>query len=162
MKKSDYLVYGALGSFMGAILVFSMVSYLPSYLSDSAEMCSSCHTMQSEYESWEHGAHRNIKCTQCHLPHDNPLKYLAYKARDGFWDAYVYYTRQEPPVIRIKARSKPTLEANCERCHEKTISYIEAMGSDRWCGTCHRETIHPGPSGTGSVIAIKGEKHERK
>ncbi len=140
--------------------MFLLVSNFPQYLTDSPEMCASCHTMEPEYESWERSVHRDLKCTDCHLPHDNPVKYWAHKARDGAWDAYVYYTRQEPPVIRIKERSKQGIEANCEHCHENAVGYLEAMGTDRRCGDCHRDAVHPGPLGTGSVLVVKGEHHE--
>ncbi len=160
LGKSFYFLYGALGGLAGALLVFLVVSDFPAYLSDSPEMCASCHAMEPEYESWSHSIHGNLKCTDCHLPHDNPVKYWAYKTRDGAWDAYVYYARREPPVIELKERSKEVVEANCEHCHENALAYIEAMGSDRWCGDCHRDAVHPGPRGTGSVLAIKGENHE--
>lgn len=161
LGKNSYPLYGALGALAGAFLVFLTVSDFPIYLSDSPEMCASCHVMQPEYESWEHGAHRDLKCVECHLPHDNPVRYWAFKARDGAWDAYVYYTGKEPPVIQLKERSKKGVEANCEHCHENAVGYLEAMGTDRWCGDCHREAIHPGPGGTGSLVIEKqGEEHE--
>lgn len=160
MVKEHYLIYGAMGALAGAILVFIMASNFAIYLTDSPEMCASCHTMESEYESWMNSAHRGLKCSDCHLPHDNTVKYWAYKARDGSWDAYVYYTRKEPAVIELKERSRDVVENNCERCHENAVAYIEAMSADRWCGSCHRGAVHPGPRGTGSVIATKGENHE--
>ena len=40
--------------------------------SESPEFCGSCHVMEAQYETWFHaGAHRRIKCVDCHLPNDN-------------------------------------------------------------------------------------------
>ena len=40
--------------------------------SETPDFCASCHVMEAQYESWfHHGAHKRIRCVDCHLPNDN-------------------------------------------------------------------------------------------
>ena len=55
--------------------------------SESPEFCGSCHVLQPEYEAWFHsGAHRRIKCVDCHLPNDNLPNHCG-KTLDGVRDS---------------------------------------------------------------------------
>jgi cytochrome c nitrite reductase small subunit len=104
------------------------------------EYCGSCHVMESQYENWRHaGAHRRIKCIDCHLPNDTKVNHLTWKNIDGMTDMFKYYTGQVRENLRISDRGAKTVQANCRRCHEETISRIN---EDRRCWDCHRRLSH--------------------
>ena len=145
-------VMASLGVLCGSVLVFLVVFNPLPYLGNSPEMCGSCHVMTPEYDSWRHGVHKDVVCSECHLPHENPARKYAFKARDGLWDAWVYFTRSEPQVITLEQRSEPIVRDNCLRCHEDALAYVEAFGGlTRECFDCHEGIAHPGPGGLTST-----------
>ena len=128
-----------------ALGVFIYVTGAPSYAGTSPSTCNNCHVMDSEYENWYHAAHaRSTTCVECHLPHDNVVVYYLAKARTGIHDVYVFSTGQTPAVIRAKADTKVTIQANCIRCHTATVENILAgpQAFDRNCWDCHRSVAH--------------------
>src|SRR4030042_5699134 len=61
--------------------------------SETPEFCGSCHVLNMEYEAWFHsGAHRQIKCVDCHLPNNNFPNHLLWKTLDGVKDAVKFHT----------------------------------------------------------------------
>ena len=69
--------------------------------SESPEFCGSCHVMESRYEAWFHaGAHRRVKCVDCHLPNDNIVHHLAGKVFDGGQEFLAFHTGRFPEDIQ--------------------------------------------------------------
>jgi cytochrome c nitrite reductase small subunit len=102
--------------------------------------CSSCHVMQSQFEAWFHvGAHRTIRCVDCHLPHENIPVYYFWKSIDGAKDAIVFYSGRTPEQITISDRGKHHIQGNCLRCHLERVAMID---QDRHCWDCHRFLQH--------------------
>jgi cytochrome c nitrite reductase small subunit len=96
--------------------------------------------MESQYENWRHaGAHRRIKCIDCHLPNDSKVNHLTWKNIDGMTDMFKYYTGQVRENLRLSDRGAKTVLANCQRCHEETIARIN---EERNCWECHRRLSH--------------------
>jgi cytochrome c nitrite reductase small subunit len=108
--------------------------------SESPEFCGSCHVLQPEYEAWFHsGAHRNIKCVDCHLPNNNLPNHLFWKTVDGVKDSLAFHTGFVSETIHISDRGATVVEANCRRCHADLVSQIR---EDRRCWDCHRRISH--------------------
>jgi len=108
--------------------------------SESPEFCSSCHVMQAEYEAWFHeGAHRTVRCVDCHLPHQNVFAHYLWKSIDGMKDVVVFYSGTVPDRIRISDHGQEVLQGNCVRCHETTVWRIDR---ERGCWECHRRLSH--------------------
>jgi cytochrome c nitrite reductase small subunit len=104
------------------------------------EYCGSCHVMEAEYEAWRHaGAHRRIKCIDCHLPNDNKIRHLTWKNIEGMTDMFKFYTGQVREDLRISNRGADTVLENCKRCHEETMARVN---EDRRCWDCHRRLSH--------------------
>jgi cytochrome c nitrite reductase small subunit len=104
------------------------------------EFCSSCHVMQAQYEAWFHeGAHRNVKCIDCHLPHQNVFAHYLWKSIDGMKDVVVFHSGRVPETISISDRGQHVLHANCVRCHDTTVWRIDM---ERNCWECHRRLSH--------------------
>jgi cytochrome c nitrite reductase small subunit len=136
-----------LGVAAGMGLFVFHISRAASYMSDEPETCMNCHVMTTQYLTWQHSSHARVaSCNDCHVPHENLLHKLAFKAQDGMWHATVFTMRWEPQVIKLSDRARPVVQANCRRCHSHVVEEvtISAHGADRTrqCWDCHRETPH--------------------
>ncbi len=108
--------------------------------SETPDFCASCHVMEAEYEAWFHqGAHKRIRCVDCHLPNDNLAGHYVWKSIDGMKDVVVFHSGRVPDDIRISAHGKAVVQANCIRCHE---SAVEMIDQKRFCWDCHRRVMH--------------------
>jgi len=106
----------------------------------SPEFCGSCHVMESRYEAWFHaGAHRRVKCVDCHLPNDTSLNHALWKALDGGKEFLVFYTGRVAEDIRLSSHGAKVLKENCLRCHAETMARVN---EDRNCWECHRRLRH--------------------
>jgi cytochrome c nitrite reductase small subunit len=145
MEKPGYTnkkIYLIIGGIVCALVLLFLLLGPPKILakSESPDFCVSCHVMGAEYESWLHeGAHRRIKCVDCHLPNGDPASHYSWKAVDGLKDVAVFYSGLTPERITITAHGKRVLQENCIRCHETTV---EKINQDRNCWECHRRLMH--------------------
>jgi cytochrome c nitrite reductase small subunit len=117
--------------------------------SESPEFCASCHNMEPQYEAWFHaGAHRTIKCVDCHLPNDTLAAHLAWKSLTGMRDLLEWHLGLASGEPKASLRTQGWIQANCQRCHAELMGRVN---EDRWCWTCHRQFQH---TLTGTVVAV--------
>ena len=117
---------------------------------ETPDFCASCHVMESQYEAWFHtGAHRSIRCIDCHLPHENIARYYTWKSIDGMKDVFVFYSGRVPEMITLSKHGEKTVQSNCTRCH---ASIVEKIDQTRNCWECHRRLQH---SLAGSRLTIQ-------
>ncbi len=108
--------------------------------SESPEFCGSCHVLEMEYETWFHsGAHRGVKCIDCHLPNDNLARHLFWKGIEGINDTVRFHTGMVSEPIRISSHGAQVVLDNCRRCHSELVSRIN---EERQCWSCHRRMSH--------------------
>ena len=132
------LVLAVVGAGLGTFLAFGPPKLFAK--SESPEFCGSCHVMESRYEAWFHaGAHRRVKCVDCHLPNDNIAHHLAGKVFDGGQEFFIYHTGLVPEEIHLSDSGARVLKANCLRCHAETMARVN---EDRNCWFCHRQLSH--------------------
>lgn len=127
---------------VGAALIVFVLFGPPKMLARSSEprFCADCHVMEAEYEAWAHaGAHRRIKCVDCHLPNQNRAMHYLWKSIDGLKDAVLFYSGRVSDDIELTAHGREVLRANCIRCHETTVLLIDTT---RECWKCHRGLQH--------------------
>lgn len=132
----------ALACIAGAAVMVFLMFGPPKLLakSESPDFCSSCHVMGPEFQSWSHmGAHRRKLCVDCHLPNGNMGIHYIWKALDGLKDVVFFYSGKVPERITLTAHGAKVLQANCIRCHESTVEFIN---HERKCWECHRRLIH--------------------
>jgi cytochrome c nitrite reductase small subunit len=141
LKKINWKILTLLLVISAGIGVF--VAFGPPQLmakSEAPQFCSSCHVMESQYEAWFHvGAHRSIRCIDCHLPHQNLPVHFLWKSIDGMKDVVIFYSGKTPQTIEITPRAQDVLRANCIRCHSERVAMID---QDRKCWECHRFLKH--------------------
>lgn len=107
---------------------------------ETPDFCASCHVMESQFEAWFHtGAHRSIRCIDCHLPHENIGAYYVWKSIDGMKDAMVFYSGSVPERITLSEHGQKVVRSNCIRCHGTAVEKID---SERLCWQCHRWLQH--------------------
>ncbi|MFZ2088491.1 MAG: cytochrome c nitrite reductase small subunit [Desulfobaccales bacterium] len=141
------LILALLGGGLGAFLAFGPPKLYAK--SESPEFCGSCHVMESRYEAWFHaGAHRRIKCVDCHLPNDNLARHLTSKSLDGGKEFILFHTGQFSDDIRLSAHGAQVVRENCLRCHAETMARVN---EDRNCWECHRRLSH---KRTGAMATI--------
>ena len=109
-------------------------------LSESPAFCASCHVMEEQHAAWSHaGAHRRIRCVDCHLPNGNPLVHYVWKSIDGMKDVVVFHSGMVPDRITLSEHGAKVVQGNCIRCHAEAVSQ---MDTTRQCWGCHRQLRH--------------------
>ncbi len=143
-------VVAAIGMFAYVVNASNMVSYL----SSDPKVCINCHTMNSQYATWQHSSHRNkATCVECHLPKKSFVGKMLSKSRDGFNHSLAMTFRTYTNSIRISDNAAERIQANCIRCHEEMVSQIVENSTryqgkadsdqfDRDCWDCHRRVPH--------------------
>lgn len=149
------------GMLVGLVLLVLHISRAGSYLSERPETCINCHVMFPHYATWRHSSHRQwATCSDCHVPHDHPVRKWYFKASDGLRHAAVFTARAEPQVIRIEKAGETVVQENCIRCHIRllettrlvtTTAHGARAGEDRLCWDCHREVPHGAVSSLAST-----------
>ena len=135
-----------LGVACGLAATILKISKATSYLSDDPKAFINCHVMSTEYATWERGNHgKRAVCNDCHVPHDNVISKYAFKARDGSYHSFMFTFRLEPQVIKMHAPGRRVVQANCIRCHDRTVHYVDLdrpVDDNNSCWRCHRDVPH--------------------
>jgi len=114
--------------------------------SETPDFCASCHVMEAQHTAFMHsGAHRRLKCVDCHLPNDGVASHYIWKSIDGMKDVLVFNGGKVPEKITLSKHGAKMVKANCIRCHETLVSQ---MNTSRDCWSCHRRITH---TGTGAI-----------
>jgi cytochrome c nitrite reductase small subunit len=121
-------------------------SELPSYFSSDPRNCTNCHVMQTQYDDWSHGPHKNVAtCDDCHLPHDSVVDKYRVQAEDGMIHGYKFTTGDYPNTIVIRASSLQVVNQACLYCHGTMTSTIHVglrAGETITCTHCHENVGH--------------------
>ena len=127
--------------------------------------CGSCHTMSPMVAAYRGDVHGGAgeqgvkaKCTQCHIPHDNPVTYMITKTRFGIHDAWAQLTYDLDSIDWQAKRAHSedyVFDSGCLQCHKdlqrasesSTVSFVAHrpyfLGSiDSKCVTCHERVGH--------------------
>jgi cytochrome c nitrite reductase small subunit len=126
-----------------------------SYLSSDPKVCITCHTMITQYETWQHSSHRTrATCVDCHLPRDSFVNKMLAKARDGYKHSMAMTFKTYGPNLRISSDAARRIQDNCIACHKETVSQMAANSAlyekpaeggvqmGRSCWQCHRALPH--------------------
>jgi cytochrome c nitrite reductase small subunit len=170
-KKWRLFLCVLVGIAIGMTAIVVRIANASSYLFDDPAACINCHVMTDAYATWQRGSHGRVTvCTDCHVPHQNVVAKLAYKATDGLKHSYVFTLHKEPQVLALSERAVPVVQTNCLRCHSGQLAMIRlAASSERKCWACHNnihgsvrslssspEVLRPGLSAAGLRWIRKG------
>ncbi len=152
-------VMAVTGLIIGLALVTLRASNATSYMSEDPKACINCHVMVPYYASWERSSHAKVAtCNDCHVPQDNKLKKLWFKAMDGLRHSTIFTLRREPQTLRLNPKAVPVVQRNCVRCHAHQVMNTQMGSSEnkRVCWDCHREVPH------GRTQSLSSSPHVRR
>ncbi len=139
---------GILAALLGAACGLAVFTFLyargPSYLFDDPTVCTNCHIMRAEFDSWNRSSHKAAAtCNACHTPHNLAGKY-AVKALNGWNHGFAFTTGRYPDPIMIRALNGRIAADNCWRCHENMASRMTMLypRRDIDCTACHGNVGH--------------------
>lgn len=112
-----------------AVLCFVGLNAAMVPVSKSDYCGSSCHEMNTAYQSWElsvHGSNRygiRVECVDCHLPpKDEYFRHMTAKAYAGAKDAYKHYFGGEYDVEEKRKQVLAHIPARrCLNCHDDLL-----------------------------------------
>lgn len=144
-----------LGCFFGLVALFMYHLRAHTLVTNDPAACMNCHVMTPYYATWFHSSHsRHATCNDCHVPHENPIRKWAFKAKDGMRHVYVFLTRTEPDVIQAHPAGSQVIMNNCIRCHTQLNTefvstgridfMMSEVGKGKACWDCHRDVPHGG------------------
>ncbi len=157
MNANKVMKYVSMCCVLAAVGMFAYVVYasnMMSYLSSDPKVCINCHTMNTQYATWQHSSHRGrATCVQCHLPQESFVDKIFAKSRDGFNHSVAMTFRTYGHNIRASENAVERIQANCITCHREIVSQImlnnklyqdkgNSAHSDRKCWDCHRDVSH--------------------
>ena len=139
-----------MGIFLGASLFTFYFGQGFSYLSKNPRACANCHIMSEQFASWQKSSHKAVAgCIDCHLPSGTMAKWGA-KILNGYNHSAAFTLQNFHEPIRIHARNRRLLQANCVRCHSSLVAgmmnRVPADGDERRCAVCHRQVGHAASS----------------
>lgn len=158
MKLQEYMNRHALKCMiLGFCLAFLIVCFgAAGYAyADSPAFCGSCHSMTEAHASWRGSNHKEVACTECHLPHRSFVGKLVAKAETGLSDTYHEVLRDYPAHIQLSEEGQGYVNDNCLRCHSSTMEKVHTSAEgNQDCLKCHKSVAH------GSTVIEGGIKIE--
>ncbi len=159
MSTDTMMKYVSIVSVLGVVGMFAYVvhaSKMTSYISEDPKVCINCHTMNTNYSTWQHSSHREMAtCVDCHLPRESLVDKLLAKSRDGFNHSYAMTFRTYlGENIRASENARQRIQANCISCHREMVSELVARYElygpgegghgrmEKRCWNCHRNVPH--------------------
>ena len=158
METKNTMKIVAVLSVVAAVGMFAYVGYasnMLSYLSEDPKTCINCHTMNTQYATWQHSSHRGrATCVDCHLPKESLTDKIFAKSRDGLkHSTAMTFRTYEDHHIKASADAQKRIQANCIACHREIVSQITANSKlystggvssqmERKCWSCHRDVPH--------------------
>ncbi len=132
-----------------------------SYMSSEPEVCTNCHIMKIQFDSWQKsGHHHTATCSDCHLPSTFFKKYIA-KIQNGYNHSKGFTFQDFHEPIILTNRNSNILQDNCLRCHQNLFEFPNPMGKnstkDLRCVHCHSSVGHGPKTGLGGPY-LKKEK----
>ncbi|MCD8511217.1 MAG: NapC/NirT family cytochrome c [Bacillus sp. (in: Bacteria)] len=140
-RNNKLLLMTLVGAFLGIVLYVSTVTIIQA--TDTPEFCSSCHVMDTVYESFTNSPHSRLDCNDCHAPTDTFVNRMTFKAKAGLGHIYMntFGANNIPDVLHATEDSVEVINDNCISCHQHTIQNV-AHDSKGTCMDCHRHVPH--------------------
>ena len=146
-------------------LLISFISAVAVHKTSDKHFCGVCHTMQPMLDAYSRDVHGGagdhgieVKCVDCHLPHDSTFHYLITKMETGVHDIYAqsfYDLDKIDWEEKRKHREELVYDSACLACHtnlkEATMSNLKAFNghkayfsgkSGKKCVSCHENVGH--------------------
>jgi len=162
-KSKFPIVMVFVGVIMGLIIAF--ISSVAIHKTSDKNFCGMCHTMQPMVDAYKMDVHggagyhgMEVKCVDCHLPHDSIMNYLLTKMQTGFHDIYAQNFYDLDKIDwneKRKHREHFVYDSSCLACHtnlrDATMSNLKAFrghkayfegSTKKTCVSCHENVGH--------------------
>lgn len=139
-NRRNFAVAAVTLAVTAVIVIFVGTGY--AYADSSAFCGSTCHSMQQAHASWQVSNHKELKCTECHLPQGNLVTKLVTKAKTGMNDTYHEVLKDYPATMKLSLEGKAIVQDNCLRCHKSTVENTGMAAGGQDCQKCHRSLVH--------------------
>ena len=134
------------------VAVVAMACTVGGYeMAESPAFCGSCHSMTQAHASWQVSNHKQIDCTECHLPNNNLVAKLIAKGQTGMNDVYHETLRDYPATIRVSTSGMRIVQDNCLRCHRSTVENTQMAAGGQDCTKCHLGLVHDWDKSKGGI-----------
>ncbi|HEY3372950.1 MAG TPA: NapC/NirT family cytochrome c, partial [Prolixibacteraceae bacterium] len=111
-------------SFLGIAFLFGGYSSWNS--SNPQKTCASCHEISSSVNEWQHSAHRDVRCTECHgSALSNGVHSLKEKANMVFTHLGKEVTHED---IQMTEKQVLEISAKCAKCHQSEYAKWKSSG----------------------------------
>lgn len=117
---------------IGVGLVLSLVTYYGLHKTSDQKFCVICHEMDPMVVAYREDVHggagklgASAKCVDCHLPHDNILKYIYTKARNGVVEGAIHVFSDPSKINWLEKRAHResfVFDDGCLECHGNLLS----------------------------------------
>lgn len=119
--------------------------------SSGPAFCGSCHSMEYVYHTWQASNHKQITCSDCHVPHDSIVSMMYVKSANGMRDVYHEFLKDYPDTLYFTPEGKEITEENCLRCHSSTVENTQMAAGGQSCIKCHRGVVHGQNRSSGGI-----------
>lgn len=121
LKKISLILFF---SFIGLSVFFG--SYITWNSANPAKTCASCHEIGPSVNEWQHSAHRDVRCTECHgTALSNGVHSLKEKANMVFTHLGKEKKHEE---IRMKEKQVLEISDKCAKCHQSEYAKWKSGG----------------------------------
>lgn len=113
------------------LVVSSFGSYQAFHYTESVEFCGTlCHqVMEPEYVTYQHSAHANVKCVECHV--GEGADWYVKSKLSGLYQVYsVIFKKYSRPIATPLHNLRPASET-CEKCHWPEKFYSQKLRNQR-------------------------------
>jgi len=157
--------------FIGGIAFVGAINWGIAH-TNTLEFCTSCHTMQTNFEEYKETAHYKnpsgvqASCADCHVPKElGPKLYVKVVAAKDVWHELIgtidtpekFEARRWEMASRVWARMKASDSRECRSCHDfgdmdlseqdRSARNKHAAATDKGqtCIDCHKGVVHKEP-----------------
>jgi len=145
-KRRGIVFFGVIFFFVGSVISVEVTS--------TPHFCSSCHIMETYYESWENSAHHDVSCVKCHIePGATSFIHAKLNGLGQVVDDVLSRTSTKPSAsvtalscTRSGCHSVSTLEGKqisndiFKFRHDMHLGKVH-LGVEIACGTCHSHVM---------------------
>lgn len=125
--KPKLLILALMGMGIFVGLLLSLVTYYGLHKTSDQKFCVICHEMDPmviAYKDDIHGGNGKLgasaKCVDCHLPHDNIMKYIFTKAKNGVVEGAIHVFGDPSKIDWMEKRNHReqfVFDNGCLECH---------------------------------------------
>lgn len=134
-------------SFLGLLFIVGLILAIPAYITSQNQYCSTCHSMEPYYKTWETSTHADASCVQCHV-------------EPGFKNQVYHFVRTNREIwtnlVGAKGKSQYYSQPSNDLCFTCHTEYRDVSASgdlliphsahvkmrNLACVDCHKYLVH--------------------